>query len=343
MKVSFVSSQAISQAMRYQTQRLQSDLMVAQKELTSWRYADVGLALGARTGVSVSHHREIERLSGLIDSNQLASSRLKATQLSLQDLTRGAEDLLADYTTASSGSSAPRIARQQAESILSMASSVLNANLNGEHIFAGINTDMKPIADFMDPNSLNRQALDTAFQSFPFADRNDITEAEMTAFITSIEDQFLGNDWHNLWSSATDQQITSRITLTETAQTSVSANMAGIRKLVMAAAIVVVGFEDTMSKEGREVLINRGIELLGQSVADLANQQGYTGITEQRIERANERMSMQTDLFKKSLIDLEGVDEYEASTRVTGLLAQIELSYSLTARLQQMSLLKFLS
>jgi flagellar hook-associated protein 3 FlgL len=43
------------------------------------------------------------------------------------------------------------------------------------------------------------------------------------------------------------------------------------------------------------------------------------------------------------LNNLEGVDPYEASTRVSGLMAQIELSYSLTARLQQMSLLKFLS
>ncbi|WP_312860661.1 flagellin [Neoaquamicrobium sediminum] len=75
---------------------------------------------------------------------------------------------------------------------------------------------------------------------------------------------------------------------------------------------------------------------------DLANQQGATGITQQRIERANDRMSMQVDLFTESLTEMEGVDPAEASTRVNSLLAQIEISYSLTARLQQLSLLRYL-
>ena len=343
MKVSFISSQAISQAMRYQMQRMQVDLIKANKEVVSLRVADVGIALGARTGMSVSLHREVERLSGLMDSNQLAASRLEATQLSLQDLTKGAEQLLSDFATASSGASDPKIARQQAEAVLSMMTSVLNSNLNGEHLFAGINTDVTPIADFADPSSANRVALETAFSTYPFVDPADITDVEMTAFLASVENQFLGADWNTLWSTATDQQITSRITLTETAQTSVSANIPGVRKLAMAAAVVAVAFDESLSKEARDVTIERAIELLGEAIVDLANQQGYTGITEQRIERANERMSMQIDLFGKTLNDLEGIDPYEASTRVSGLLAQIEISYSLTARMQQMSLLKFLS
>ena len=37
---------------------------------------------------------------------------------------------------------------------------------------------------------------------------------------------------------------------------------------------------------------------------------------------------------------MEGVDPYEASTRVADLLSHIETSYALTARIQQLSLLK---
>jgi len=51
---------------------------------------------------------------------------------------------------------------------------------------------------------------------------------------------------------------------------------------------------------------------------------------------------MQVDIISKSLIDIEGIDESEAAVRVNGLMAQIELSYTLTSRMQQMSLLKFL-
>ena len=51
---------------------------------------------------------------------------------------------------------------------------------------------------------------------------------------------------------------------------------------------------------------------------------------------------MQIDLFERNILDMEGVDPYEVSNRVTALLTQIETSYALTARIQQLSLLKYL-
>lgn len=343
MKVSFVSSQAITQALRYQTSRLQADLVKANKEVGTLRVADAGLALGARTGISVSLNREIDRLKGLIDSNKLASTRLETTQLGLKDLSDAATALLGDYSTGLTGVVDPSIVRQQAGKVLSSMASVLNGNVMGENIYAGINTDVQPFRDFLDPASPNRVAFDTAFAAYPFADPANITKTEMDAFLDSVEPQFLGAGWQGTWSQATDQQITSRITLTETAQTSVSANAPGFRKLAMATAIVAATLDDTMSKEARTAVINRGIALLGEAITDLGNQQSHTGITEQRLDKANERLTMQINLFSGTIQDLEGVDEYEAATRVTNLRTQIEISYSLTSSMRQLSLLKHLS
>ena len=348
MKVSFVSSQAISQAMRYQMLRLQADLVTANQEVVTGRAADVGLALGARTGLSVSFHREIDRLKGLIDSNQLASARLESTQLGLTRLTDSAEKLLSTLTTAYTAPASHAIASQEAEAALSSLIGTLNGSLNGEFLFAGINTDVKPLDNFLNPSSPSRVAFDNAFQThFGFSvsapDAATITSAQMEAFISAVEPQFLGSDWNGLWSTATDQQINSRITLSETAHTSVSANIAGVRKMAMAAAMVVATFDGQLSKEARETVLGNSMQLLSGAIEDLASQQGYTGIAQQRIINANERMVMQTDLFNKNLNEMEGVDPYEAASRVSGLTAQIEISYSLTSRMQQLSLLKFLS
>lgn len=348
MKVSFVSSQAITQALRYQTSRIQGDLNNALKEMNTLRVADTGLALGARTSVSVTLHREIDRLNSLVDSNKLAASRLEMTQIGLRQLTDAASELLTDYSTALSDTSDPAIVQQQAEKALALMSSVLNANVNGENIFAGINTDVTPFNDFLDPTSPNRVAFDTAFQTyFGFAadhpDAANITAADMDTFLTTVvEPQFFGPDWNTNWSHATDQQITSRITLTETAQTSVSANITGFRQLAMAAATVAATFSSTMSAEGRKAVVERAFSLVGQAVPELANQQGYTGIVEQRLTSASERLSMQIDLFTKGIQDLEGIDELQAASRVTGLKTQLEISYQLTASMQQLSLLKYL-
>ena len=61
MKASFVSSSAISQAMRYSMLRMQAELAKAEKVVSSGWVADVGLALGARTAQSVSLARDVER------------------------------------------------------------------------------------------------------------------------------------------------------------------------------------------------------------------------------------------------------------------------------------------
>lgn len=348
MKVSFVSSQAISQAMRYQMARMQVDLTTANKEVVSMRVADRGLALGARTGVAVSLHREIERFQSLTDSNQVAASRLSSTQMILQKITDNANNLMTAMTTALSASPDGKIASFEAQSFLSAMIGDLNRDLNGDHLFSGINTDVKPLNDFTDPASPNRQAFEDAFVlRFGFASTDPlvstITETDMADFIANeVTPQFMGAGWEANWSSASDQQIVSRITLTETAHTSVSANISPFRKLAMASSMVASMVGQGMGRTTEAVILEKAVELIGEAITELANQQGYTGVVEQRIERANERMSMQKDLMNRSILDLEGIDENEAAVRVNGLVAQIELSFTLTARMQQLSLLKYL-
>ena len=53
-------------------------------------------------------------------------------------------------------------------------------------------------------------------------------------------------------------------------------------------------------------------------------------------------MSIQIDIMTNHIGVLEGVDPYEASTRVSALLTQVETAYAMTARIQKLSLLKYL-
>jgi flagellar hook-associated protein 3 FlgL len=67
MKASFVSSHAISEAMRYQMMRMQADLVKAEKEVVTGRVADPGLTAGrARRPVDFAVARR--RSAGRADS-----------------------------------------------------------------------------------------------------------------------------------------------------------------------------------------------------------------------------------------------------------------------------------
>src|SRR5262245_11508945 len=351
MKSTFVSTTAISDAMRYSTLRAQAELTKAQKEVATGRVADVGLALGARTGQSVSFSRDLERLQGMVDTNALASSRLSSTQNLLGDVTKTAQSFLATLTNSLSGDASAQLTLTDARGTLQALTTTLNSSYNGEHVFAGTNTDVQPINDYTAAGSPNKAAFDAGFFSyFGFTQSEpaaaNITAAQMDNFLTTVvEPMFLGAGWQGAWSNATDQGINSRIALNETVETSLSANEIGIRKLAMAAATVFDLF-DTTSQVGltaRKTLLNRAVSLVGEGIADVANLAAKTGIVENRVKNASDRINMQSDLLQKNIIDLEAVDPYEASTRVSTLLQQIESSYALTARIQQLSLVKFLT
>lgn len=348
MKTSFISSYGTSQAVRTQLLKMQLELVKTNKEVVTGRTADAGLHLGARTGQVVSVERDIDRLKGVMDSNELVLSRLSATQAGLDTLTKTAQGFQSTMTAASSGAVENSILLSEAKTAIVKMTGVLNSSLNGENLFAGVNTDVQPINDFFAPWSAARIAMDDAFVThfgFPPDDpaAAALTAADVTTFLTTVvEPQFTGPDWYANWSNASDATITARITLTESTHASVSANEVGIRKLTAAAAFIAVFLDGNLNDMARDAVIAQSLALTGQAVSDLAQTQARTGILQQRVTAASERLSMQVDIFSGKVNDLVGIDPYEASTRVQNLLAQIETAYTLTNRISQLSLVRYL-
>jgi flagellar hook-associated protein 3 FlgL len=348
MKATSVSSAGISNAMRYSQMRMQVDLVKAQKEMDTGRVADIGLALGSRTAQSVTFARDLDRLKTIIDSNGLVTARLKSTQDSLDQLADKAQTFLASLTSATSGDLTNTITQDSAKATLQAMASILNTSINGEYLFAGTNTDVKPMSDFTAPGSQAQIDFNNAFvarfgfsQSDPLA--ANISAADMNDFIDNdLQTLFSGPSWGN-WSKATDETIVSRIALNETTDTSVSANNDGVRKLAMAGALVTQLMTSNVSTEAKATLVSRSLSLVGEALSSIAQTQSHIGIVQQRVSDANTRMDTQIDLFDRHILDLEGVDPYEAANRVNDLVSHIQTSFALTARIQQLSLLNFLA
>jgi len=347
MKATSVSSAALSNAARYQQMRMQAELVKATKESTTGTVADVGLALGARTSQAVTFSRDLDRLNVIIDSNSLVTARLSSTQSALGQLSDTAQNLLTALTAA--GNSSSTITQQAGKAAVQQMTSILNASVNGEYLFAGTNTDVKPIDDYSAAGSPAKAAFDASFVSYFGFTQSDpaaanITAAQMDDFITTtVEPQFLGSGWQGTWSNATDQQITSRIALNDTTQTSVSANSDSIRKLAMASAMITGLLSSNISQAARNSVVTRSMSLVGETLGGLGQLQSQTGLVQKRVSDASDRMKTQVDLFERHILDLEGVDPAEAATRVADLTQHIETSFALTARLQQLSLLNYLT
>lgn len=350
MKTSFISSLAIQNAMRLTINRTQSEIASLQREVVTGRHDDIGVSLGSSAGRSVTLNRDVARLQTIRDSNSIVTQRLSASQSALNLMADNAQDMLEAFiaVTGTDDRVRLRIAKQELTDALDAFTSAANTSSNGEFIFSGINTDTKPLDNYLAPTSPAKAAFDTAFlgyfgfnQSSPAAAA--ITTAQMDDFLTNtLEPMFSGPAWNADWSAASDTNVTSRISRTELVESTTNTNTSGVRSFALAAVIGLELLDSPVSSEVRALVNSRAIQHAGEAVTGVDNVRSKLGVAENRVSKANTALEAQIKIVKLHLGDLEGVDAYEASTRMNSLLAQVETSYQLTSRIQRLSLTDFL-
>ncbi len=80
----FISTASLTDETRLSIARIQAQLADAQKELATGRHADVGVSLGANTGITVSMRQDRNQIQSIKDTNSVVLTRLQASQAALQ-------------------------------------------------------------------------------------------------------------------------------------------------------------------------------------------------------------------------------------------------------------------
>ncbi|CAN5119002.1 flagellar hook-associated family protein [soil metagenome] len=348
MRTSWVSTQSLSQATRRTILDLQTQLLRAEKESASGRLADAGLSLGYRTADTISFRNDHARLDAIITTNGLVSARLDATQSALDGIGEQAQDFLDSLAVGQSGTGDRTIIQNKAKLAISSMTSALNTSVSGEFLFAGINTDVSPVGDYYDAASPARQAVADAFTAhFGFSQSSPnvatISATDMEDFLdTTFADLFSDANWSGTWSSASSQNVRSRISTNELVTTSTNANDVAFRKLAQAFTMVAdLGLEN-MSDAAASAVMTRAMTVTGEAIGKLTSVRATLGNAQEQVTRSSERMSLQKDILNTQINALESVDPYEAATRVNTLMSQIETSYALTGRLNDLTLLKYI-
>ncbi|WP_275788897.1 flagellar hook-associated family protein [Pararhizobium gei] len=348
MKTSYVSNLAVQNAMRSTIALGQLELIKLQQEVTTGKYADAGAALGATSSRSVSLKNELERLASLKETNAIVKQRLSASQSALETMRKAAEQINTTLiaTLGNDDTTRLNIAKTDINGALSSFVAAANIQFNGEFLMSGINTDIKPLAEY-NATSLAKASFVTARDDYMdangIATMKDFTVAQMNDFITTkIEPMYTGSQWDTDWSQASDQNIMSRISANEVVQSTTNTNTMGVRKFALAAVLSIELLGEDLSSDVRTAVNMASQNYVQQSSTGIIETSSTLGISEARLKKADTSIDAQKKLVQLHITDIEGVDVYEASTRMNALLTQIETSYTLTSRLQQMSLINFL-
>lgn len=339
--------------MRSSIQKAQIDLVKASYESTEGKYADIGATLGVKTAVSIDLNREILRIDGLVSTNAIATQRLESSQEALTAMEKSAQKikeqlLILTSATNSETLTATNLSIQEA---LGTFTGMANLAVAGEYLFSGINSDVQPLEDYLAPGSPVKTAFDTAFQTYfgfnqQHADVYDIPATgnpSMEHFLTTVvEPMFEDPNWSANWSEATDETMTNRISQTEIVQTSTTINNDGMKKFMLSAVVAYELAGLNLGEDTRKLVVKKATDYNNEAIAGINSQRTMLGLSETRVSRSTESLQVQKDILKNNLVDVIEVDAYEAATRVKNLEALIQTAYTLTARIQQLSLVNFL-
>ena len=115
-----------------------------------------------------------------------------------------------------------------------------------------------------------------------------------------------------------------------------------IRKLVSAYTMVADLGTANLNQSAFQKVVDQASKLTAEAIQGLTTMQADLGSAQQRVTDANSRMTAQRDIITNHVGALEGVDPYEASSRLSALMTQIETAYAMTGRIQNLTLLNYL-
>ncbi|MEQ1671611.1 MAG: flagellar hook-associated family protein [Hyphomicrobium sp.] len=345
----FVSTSSLTSETKTSISRIQSRLIESQGEMTSGRLADVGLTLGSKTGLAVNLRQQQLQATTLRDTNTMVATRLKATQLSLQNISDLTQNYLGTVVRGQATISSSPTLVAEARSALTSLGDAINVSIDGQYLLSGINSDVRPVQGyFASPPSDSRQAVAAAFQAeFGFAQADpaaaSITNAQMTAFLDNrFSAEFADPNWSANWSAASDRNVRSRISRLDLVETSTNANEQVFRDLTASMVMIAdLGFEG-LNDNARQAIIDKAVKLTGAAVGGIADLQSNLGVTQERVTTSSKILDLQVNQVSKLIDDLESVDPTEVATRIGSLMTQLEGAYSITKRMHDLSLLNYL-
>lgn len=345
----FISTSAMSNATRAAVRTVQHDLVNIQKEVATGKKADVGLEIGQRSSELVVLQQTLEITTAIRGGNNIAGTRLEASQAALGDIDKLAGEFLNGLLSSSNSSKATSQVEAQARTLLQSFTSSLNVEVAGQHIFGGLNTDTSPLSNyFAEGGSAARSTLQSAFQSAFGVSSSDpaVREIEPDAMVSFIDGplqaMFEDPAWSASWSNASLNPPVARIAFAETQEVGASASETPFRQLAMALAMVSDLGGTNLKETTRTTIIAKATELVGSAIPGIASVRSRLGLSQERVTAANERLSLQVDLLTKRKSQIEDADQYTTAANLNALMQRLEASYATTARIQSLSLLDYL-
>ncbi len=329
-------------------------------ENASKKHADIGLALGAQTGMTTSFRSEYSLLEGQLDTNRQLVNRLDVTNTALENIQNNGSAFRSNLIALEKDESTLKTASNLAYTELGKLTSALNSNVSGVYVFGGMNSGTAPVTDFKsipgDPTSNQPEdRIEKAFKNyfgFEITDEAAVkaipgdghpTDQDWDSFLKSSQFQnIFGADWSPGWSGATDEKMTATISGGVTTTSSESANDQAYRDLARGYSMIAVFGKLDLSETGAHLISKEAINSLNVGTTKTIEIAAQNGAVKENVVRTNNDITAKKDVLNMRINDLENVDENRAAVELSLARNQLEATYAITAKIKDLNILKYL-
>ena len=305
--------------------RLRDRMDTTSEEAVTGRYKDMTAHLSGRIGQAMLGQKAIDDVANERTQLTLKETRLEIIQQSLTAIDDNIGQLGVRMKSAlgSEDFTARESVVRDAKAALASTFSVLNTRHGERYLFSGDATNTKPVGDvdiFLgDVRSMAASATDAA----DFA-------AQMDSYFNTP-----GSGWQaNVYSGTATASDPASLTGTDPA---ITQTLQGLAVLALS------GSDETLPLlNGNSDTLIAATETLADGQAALTNARAERGILQAQIESSKSALDLEETVLTHSFNQMTARDQYEAASELKQLETSLEASYTLTARLANLSLLNFM-
>jgi flagellin-like hook-associated protein FlgL len=362
--------------------RMQADLARLTSEMSSGKKSDPARSLGVGASLLYKLHADIQQGESISNATALAGKRLTATQDALDSVGKLMDQMSPEIlkVDALKGNGYAIIASNAREVMGSMMD-LLNTSWDGQNLFGGTDSASSPLegADALLSWTQNKISVAVPVGSAPLgAGAVEDAAGAPAGLLKMLNDMFSNTARDSKGADLTSESFYG-VVYRSTSRTELPAggvvdeNGAPVAEETGNASLVRIGAGETLSynvradnpafrdafqslailsmldtpdaqisAEAKQVMLDRAGALMRGAREQLTVSAGILGSKQERLARVAEIQERTVTAATAQINDLESVDYYTISDRISTLQIQLQATYSITAQLSKLSLVNYL-
>jgi flagellar hook-associated protein 3 FlgL len=347
----YISTLASHLQLNSSIRSLQSQLMDAQKEISTGRKADLVAALRDRAAEDVDLRNALNDVTEFKSTTDIVASRMDTMQAALGGVHDIAEQMRNTALTSRDAVSR-RYLQEAASTALDRINSFLNAQVAGRNLFSGIQTDTAPMQAQTGVNAATGLSPQQAV-SQAIANVGPITDAASALAVANGPDGVGSifsdtNSNPNLnysatfYNGASTGSVTARLDNGYQIDYGVRADDPAFRELQQGLSMLAAVPYGSIPNDAYAAWQDEAVKHISAGFQGTIDVSAELGFKQSVVADASNRHDAMIAQLNNQVANLEAADPFQTSLRLSQLQTQLEATFSITARMNELSLTKFL-